>query len=344
MQKFRGVSVNRRAVITSAVSGAVVLSIPQAGFVQESTPEGGEWSFTDDKGVTVTLPQRPRRLAIDVNAAAPLWDFGIKPTALFGWNVLADGSLGEAGGNIDPAEIPVVGDVNEPIRIEELLASEPELIITIDTSLDNNPDEYWSIDAAVLEQVRNVAPVIAITTTGAANEAGPRDAAVNTERFAELAGLLGADLESEDNLSARENYEAAKNRFTEVTTKRSDLTCIFVATGDDVAWVAWEPAWDDLSLYASLGLNTVELDSYDGWWEQISHEQALRYPSDIFFVSTRASHTIEQLKESPSWSQHPAVQADQVYYWNQDFIHSYQGMAEALNHTADAIESSDKVT
>lgn len=343
MTKPHGVSINRRSILTAATTSVALLSAHSGGFAQSSTPESGEWTFTDDKGVTITLPARPTRIVADVNAAAPLWDFGVKPAALFGWNVMADGTLGEAGGNVDPAGIDIVGDVNEPIRIEPLIAANPDLIITIDTSLENNPDEYWSIDASLLDQVRGVAPIIAITTTGAANEAGPRDAAMNTERFAELAGLLGADVESDDLIAARDEYEAAKNRFAEATSANPDITSLFVATGEDVAWVAWEPAWDDLSLYASMGMSIVELESHEGWWEQISHEQALRYPSDVLFISSRASHTIEQLKESPAWSQHPAIQADQVYYWNQDFIHSYQGMAEALNHTAEALESSDKI-
>lgn len=88
-------NVNRRSMIKAAAAGLAVITLPKATSAQDASPESGEWSFTDDKGVTVTLPSRPERIVMDVNAAAPLWDFGIKPTALFGWNVLADGSLGE---------------------------------------------------------------------------------------------------------------------------------------------------------------------------------------------------------------------------------------------------------
>ena len=41
----------------------------------------GRLSFTDDKGVTIELPAMSERLAIDVNAASALWDFGIRPGA-----------------------------------------------------------------------------------------------------------------------------------------------------------------------------------------------------------------------------------------------------------------------
>ncbi len=335
---------NRRQMVQLSAASLAAFGLGKNLAAQESTPVDGEWSFTDDKGETVTLPARPERLAIDVNAAAPLWDFGIRPTALFGWNVMADGTLAAAGGNIDLEGIAIVGDVNEPVKIEDLIAAEPELIITITTALDNNPDDYWSVDASLLEQVKSVAPIIAITTTGAANEAGARDADMNTGRFAELAAALGADLESDEITAAQTEYEEAKANLEAVIAEKSDLTAVFVSTGEDASWVAWEPAWDDLSLYGALGLNIVELESHDGWWEQISNEQALRYPSDLFFISARAAHTIEQLKESPSWSQHPAIKADQVFIWNQDFIHSYQGMTEAVNTVAEALSSSEKVT
>ena len=60
----------RRSVIgvTLGLGAAVAARLASA---QEASPEAtpaasGEWSFTDDKGVTVTLPSRPERLVIDV--------------------------------------------------------------------------------------------------------------------------------------------------------------------------------------------------------------------------------------------------------------------------------------
>lgn len=348
MSEFLEQNVTRRIVVSSALAGALLAGARGVAGAQDATPAStpvtGEWTFTDDKGVTVTLPSRPERLAIDVNAAAPLWDFGIKPDALFGWNVMADGSLNDAGGNIDAEGIPTVGNVNEPINIEQLIAVEPDLIITITTALDNNPEDYWSIDAGLLDQVKAVAPLIAISTTGAANETNPSDAGKITERFAELAGLLGADLQSEELTAAKADYDAAIENFSAVAAEKSDLTALFLATGEETHWVAWAPAWSDLSLYTELGMNIQEPETHDGWWEQISHEQALKYPTDLLFISTRGALTIDELKASPTFGAHPAVKANQVFDWNQDTIHSYQGVTEALNGIADALESSSKVS
>lgn len=337
MKKVHGTSISRRAVVASAVTGAALLSTHRVLTAQEATPDASEWNFTDDKGNTVTLDKRPTRIVADVNAAAPLWDFGIKPTALFGWNVLADGSFGDAGGNIDGDGIAIVGDVNETIRVEELIAVEPDLIVTL-TWTPDNPDEYWSLDAdadAPLEQVRSVAPIVAISATGRADN--------NTYRFAELAASLGADVGSPELLQAEENFQLALENLRDVAAS-SELSVLFFAPVPDNAYIANPIDWADINLYQELGLNVVQPDAeQNDFWESISHEQALKYPADVIFISTRSeAFSIDEVLSSPTWSQHPAVAAGQIYPWNQDFIMSYQGMTTALNGIADALSSSEK--
>ena len=81
--------------------GVTGMGLARHGLARQATPAAG-WSFTDDKGVTVELDAMPERLAIDLNAAAALWDFGVRPTAVFGWDANETGDFGDAGGNIDP--------------------------------------------------------------------------------------------------------------------------------------------------------------------------------------------------------------------------------------------------
>lgn len=340
MAASHGVSIRRRSLILSAASGIAMISDSSRGVAQSSTPESGEWSFTDDKGVTVTLPESPTRIVADVNAAAPLWDFGIRPTALFGWNVLADGTFGDAGGNIDGEGIAIVGDVNETIRVEELIAVEPDLVVTL-TWTPDDPDEYWSLDAqadAPLDQVRSVAPIVAISATGRADE--------NTYRFAELAESLGADIHSPELTAAKEDFEASIENLKDVAGASTDLNVLFFSPVPDNVYIANPIDWADLNLYQELGVNLVQPDAQPSdFWETISHEQALKYPSDVIFISTRSEAiSIDEVKASPTWSLHPAVASGQIYPWNQDFIMSYQGMTEALDGIADALASSDKVT
>src|SRR5688572_10698578 len=97
-------STRRRFV---AAASGLVASAPFIGRVgaQEGTPSASPaargFSFTDDKGVTVTLPERPAVIVADVSAAAPLWDFGIRPVAVSGWTSGGEGYSAAAWGNID---------------------------------------------------------------------------------------------------------------------------------------------------------------------------------------------------------------------------------------------------
>ena len=78
------VSADRRQMLLFAAGGASAFHFARAAGAQ-STPDGG-WGFADDKGVEINLSDFPERLAIDVNATAPLRNFGIEPVAVFGWN------------------------------------------------------------------------------------------------------------------------------------------------------------------------------------------------------------------------------------------------------------------
>ncbi len=277
----------------------------------------------------MALPQRPERLVIDVNAAAPLWDFGIKPTALFGWNVYADGTLGAAGGNIVADGIPTVGNVNEPLNLEETIAQEPDLIFTLTWSDD--PADYWSIDETIQDQVKAIAPVIAPSATGRAD--------VNTARFAEMAAALGADLDSDEQVAAKADMETAIARLQGVASVKTDLTSLFTSAGPEGAVIANPTDWADLNMYMELGGNVLEPGVDAGmYWLEISNEVAADYATDIVFISTRPSAASpEELAEIPGWAQHPAVEAGQVFLWNQDFIQSYQGMTIAITTVAEAL-------
>ncbi len=330
----------RRQLLAGTAALAAGLALTTRGSAQESTPASlasGEWTFTDDKGVTVTLPARPERIVADVNAAAPLWDFGIRPVAVFGWNATDTGDFGDAGGNVDPAAVEVVGVTAEPFQPEKAIAVDPDVLITITWSPDD-PTEYWSIDPAILEQVQPIAPLIAISATGSAD--------VNTERFAELAAALGADLETPELVEAKATYDAAFAEFQAVAESKKDLTVLFLYISPEEIYVAYPPDWADLAMYQSLGLNAIEPDAEPGtFWEELSPEQVMKYPADIILNSTRPGNmTVDELKEHPTYSLHPAIKAGQIGPWNQDFIMSYQGMTAALNTVIAPIRDANKVT
>jgi iron complex transport system substrate-binding protein len=332
--------ISRRTAVASTLAFAAFPAVMQSVGAQDATaaasPASGKWTFTDDKGVTVTLPEAPENLVIDVNAAAPLWDFGIRPTALFGWNAASDGNFGDAGGNIDPEGIVIVGDTSEPIKLEDTVAVDPDVIITL-TWTPDNPEDYWSIQAELLPQVQAIAPIIAMSATGMAD--------ANTERFAELAAALGADLESDELKAAWATYDEASRAFDQALADKNDLKVAFFYIDDTSVYVASPTDWADLNMYLERGMDIVQPDAEAGsFWEELSPEQALKYPSDILMSSTRmGAFTPDELKAHPTFGQHPAIKAGQVYGWNQDFIQSYQGMAEAMDTLRAHLEQSEKI-
>jgi iron complex transport system substrate-binding protein len=333
---------NRRTVLAAsgAVAGATVLT--RGGLAQPASPAATGWSFTDDKGVTVELAEAPVRIVADVNAAAALWDFGIRPVGIFGWNASDSGDLGPAGGNIDPTAVEIGGNSTEPFQLEPVLAMQPDLLVTL-TWEPENPTEYWSLDAeeSVLPLAQEIAPIVAISAVGLAD--------ANTGRMAELAAALGADLETPELVAASEEYDAALAQLPEVAAEQADLTVMFAyISRDGEQWYIVDPAgWADVSLYESLGVNVIIPETSDGYWQTLSFEEALKYPADVIFNSSRGGGTLtlnlEELQAHPTFGQHPAVAAGQVGDWNQDFIMSYQGMTDALNAIITTLAPAEKV-
>lgn len=342
--QYRQLSIDRRRLLAA---GAVVLAstamFRSAGAQVSSpaaSPSAGEWTFTDDKGVTITLPERPVRIVADVNSAAPLWDFGIRPVAVFGWNatVTDDGDFGAAGGRIDPTQVEVVGDEVETIRLEEALAMDPDVIITLTWDPDE-PTEYWSIDATVVDRVKEIAPILALSATGQAD--------INLERSVELAEALGADLSTPEQQEQKARYETAVEDFKAVAADRADLTNVFgYIDATELIYIANPPDWGDLTWYRSLGLNIIHPDANPlDYWQELSREGALMYPSDVFWQSTRpGTLTPEEMQADPVLSGNPAIGSGQVGWWNQDYILSYQGMADALENLSAVLGSVEKVT
>ena len=305
---------------------------------QEGTPAAGKgWSFTDDVGKTVTLPERPVRIAADLNAASALWDFGIKPAAISGWTVGTDASWGNV--DRDTPNITVSAETSEP-NLEELLARDIDLFVTVVWgNNDENPYQWSFPEVGAYERTEAAVPVIGISATGRADE--------NMLRFAELAEALGADLETVELAEARANYEATKATFEQVVQEKDDLTTLFIYADGTAEYVAYPPPWADLAMFQALGLNIIVPDTVPegDYWEELSPEQASKYISDILFQSTRlGTLTPEELAAHATYGTLPAVKSGQLSPWNQDFIQSYQGLTAALETVIAALEPAEDVT
>ena len=181
---------------------------------QDATPAADEWSFTDDAGKTVTLPQAPRTVVADLNAATALWDFGVRPVAVSGWTIATDA----AWGNID-RDTPVINataGAPEP-DLEQLLEIRPDLFVTITWGPEDEsgePPYAWSFtEDEHYQRVNDIVPVIGISAAGLA--------AQNMARYAELAALLGADLDTPELQAAKATYDERVARFSEVAQEKA---------------------------------------------------------------------------------------------------------------------------
>ncbi|MBA3379196.1 MAG: ABC transporter substrate-binding protein [Chloroflexia bacterium] len=337
----------RRSVIGGALGLGATAAAARFATAQEGSPEAssaaspaadGEWSFTDDKGVTVTLPSRPERLVIDVNAASPLWDFGVRPVAVFGWLATASGDFGPAGGRIDPEQVEIIGEGEATIDVEALVGLQPDLIITLTFSPDD-PLEYWSLAAdGPLEQVQQVAPIVAISGVQSSN--------AGVARFAELAVDLGMDLETPEVTADLERWQASEAAFGTALADKPGISAIFTAPSPDVIYIANPQVAGDLQYYRELGLTIpdVEINPDDGnYWEYASLEEIGKYQTDLLFSSYRGM-PVEEFLAIPTVATLPAVTAGQVYTWNQDEVLSYRGIADSLDGVIEAITAADIVT
>lgn len=336
-----GVMTRRRMV--GSLGAMALLAAPRSMLALQATPEAspqgndGGWTFTDDAGKTVELPSRPLKIAADLNAATALRDFGIRPAAIAGYTVDTDASWG----NVE-RDTPVINAAaGSPVpNLETMLAEDIDLFVTITWGNENNPYEWSFPDLADYERTNPAVPVIAISGSGRADH--------NTERFAELAASLGADLDSREIQEAKAAYEEAVAEFSAVAKEQANagITSLFMYADPTELYIAYPPIWADLAMYEALGMDIIVPENVPegDYWESLSTEQAAKYASDLIFQSSRTGTlSSEELAAHPTYGTLPAVRAGQVFAWDQDFIQSYQGLTAALNHLTEALRDAEKV-
>ena len=326
-------AMSRRRLMTASFATVALAGLGHQAAAR--TPTAG-WTFLDDKGVTVTTDTPPTSIAADLIAAAALWDFGVRPRAVFGWDVNADDTFNVAGGNVDRAAVEVIGNVNAPLDLEKAIGAGVDLFVTLDGD-PADPEAYWSIDPSIVDQVRQVAPLLAINSNYVRTD-------LVVSRFAELATALGADPDSDDLVAARAEAEAAATTFVAAVDSAPGLTAMFIFANEEGIFVANPRVVSDLIYFTELGLAMPELGvGDDEYWEVLSWEESARYPVDLVFTTSRAPLTADDLKAHPVFGQVPAAQAGQIFTWNDTHQLSYQGLTDALLETATALAASSKV-
>ncbi len=238
----------------------------------------GEWSFTDDRGITITLPKRPERIVAQTTSAAILWDFGIRPVGVYGPSTLADGSNDFQAGEIDFDTVEIVGDYGT-LDLEKLVELDADLYV----DLTFGGDSLWYLTEEEIGQVEAIVPTLGISM----QKISVLD---SIARFEDLASSLGADLESAEVNAAREEFADAESDLMAAIAENPGLSVLVVSPAVDTLYVA-SPEWMvDLHYFRDLGLDIINPETAEeGFWELLSWEQANKYPADLILIDARIS-------------------------------------------------------
>lgn len=324
--RFATCRASRRALLAAAPALAL-LAAPASRARQATPAAGGAWSFTDDRGSTVTLPQPPERIVAQISAAAALWDNGVRSVAVFGPQRLPDGSPGPEAGRVDLDAVTSLGEVWDEFDVEAMAALEPDLLVA--------PifvgDELWAVPAESVDIIEAIVPSIGIRS-----QQIPMDDLI--VRFEELAAALGADLASEENAAARAEFDAAAADVRDAIAGNPGLRVMFASSTPELFYVGNPDLMADAMYFRDLGMEIVDPDAGENFWKELSWEQAGQYPADLILLDARTGNpTPEDLAAIPTWSSLPAVEAGQVAPWYPEPTRSWRGFAPILRDIATAI-------
>lgn len=309
--------------------------------IPDVSPVAGAWSYTDVTGATVTLSERPVQIAAYINQAASLWDFGIEATAVFGWTAsqYPDGDH-IAWGNVDVDRVDLISDIEGNVDLAKLVGIDPDLIVTWTWDKDDPRNATNGFPADVLDRVAEIAPIVIL------NQGDPTD--IELARVEAFATMLGADLDEPELVRHREAFATKVTEFQGIIADRVDLTVLFASFGEPGIYYVASPDYvADLGYLRSLGLPLAN-DGSSGasaYWETLSTEEALKYPSDVMYLDSYGTwDTLEELLAEPAISQHPAITAGQVGSWQRDFPLTYQGLVTFLEDVLTPLRDAEKVS
>ncbi|HYI14993.1 MAG TPA: ABC transporter substrate-binding protein [Thermomicrobiales bacterium] len=309
--------------IESALAGSATVSAATTPAASD-----GEWSFTDDRGVTVTLPKRPERIIAQSTSAAILWDFGIRPVGVFGPSRLPDGTNDFQAGEIDFDSVEIVGDYGT-LDLEKLVELDADLYV----DLTFGGGSLWYLTEDEQAQVEAIMPTLGISMQGIS-------VLESINRFEQLAAELGADLESPEVSAARTAFASAETDLMAAIAEKPGLSVVVVSPAVDTLYVANPDFMVDLHYFRDLGLDIVAPETED-FWELLSWEQANKYPADLILVDARNDQIVQEVEAVGTWQSLPAVKADQLGPWYAGAPYSYARLAPMMVELAGIIREAD---
>ncbi|TMR91400.1 ABC transporter substrate-binding protein [Nonomuraea basaltis] len=320
-----GPVLTRRGFLSATAGLAAALTLAACGSGTEpassapagsSAPAAQSWTFTDDRDKKLAQPKVPARIVAQVGAAAALWDFGVRPIAVFGPHKLKDGSKDPQVGNVDITKVEGLGNVWDEFNVEKYISLQPDLLV----SSMYIKGTLWYVPEKSKDTIEQIAPTAGIMLTG-------RSATQVIGKYEELAKSLGADMQGVPEAKAR--MEAATKELAQF----KDLKVLMMSGGADQMWVVNPPEYPDIVHLMDAGLDVVTPSKVDegGFFQTLSWENADTYDADVILYDTRTQALKpEEMLKKPTFAKLPAVKAGQLYPWNAEAPYSYQGYADFL--------------
>lgn len=287
-----------------------------------ATPEASGWTFTDDRGVEVSLDERPVRIAGFTQAIASLWDFGIRPVAMAGPRLNDLGGRDLMAGNVDFNAVEDLGDW------------EPDLEALVALEIDLYVDAFY-FDTGEPLPVETVVPAVALLAAHA-----PTDELIR--RWEEFAIALGVDPESPELIEDRARFDAASDDLREALAEKPGLKTMFFSAWPEAFYVCNPEIGSDLQYFASLGMDILQPNT-DVFWEEVSWERANEFDVDLAFYDSRDPNR-DNINNQPTFTQLAAYQNDQIATWILDYPYSYRSFTGILESVAEAVRNAEVVT
>lgn len=291
---------------------------------EDSTAANGEQltlSHPSIEGLNIDFENPPETLVMDCYAYSSLHEYGLEPDALFGFECDNEALMG----NADIEGIETVGQDAE-IDLEELAELRPDAIIG-----NGNADGWSWFEDDVNAQLTRVAPFVPLPSEGSIDE--------KIADTREIADFFGADVEAENIVAADEDYEAAKEAFSEAVEGK-DYNFLLASPAKEMLYTGVGFAQADL--LEELGANIIGPDApaEGNPWGQVAWEDASTYPADVILVE---NFDPEAPFAAELWDDLPAVKADQLGTWSSKGALTSRTYADWLQDLADKVETYDKV-
>ncbi|MEV1169713.1 ABC transporter substrate-binding protein [Nonomuraea sp. NPDC049784] len=325
----------RRGFLASATGLAAALTLAACGGESAPTkpttesPAAQGWTFTDDRGKKVDQPKPPSKIVAQVGAAAALWDFGVRPIAVFGPHKLKDGTKDPQVGNVDLTKVEGLGNVWDEFNVEKYISLQPDLLV----SSMYIKGTLWYVPDKSKDTIEQVAPTAGIMLTG-------RSATQVIGKYEELAKSLGASMQGVP--EARARMEAATKELAQF----KNLKILMMSGGADAMWVVNPPEYPDIVHLTAAGLDVVKPSKVDegGFFQTLSWENADEYDADVILYDTRTqSLKPEEMMKKPTFAKLPAVEAGQLYPWRAEVPFSYQGYATFLEELVANLKKANRI-